>query len=372
MADTNTEDVTNEDDLFKREREQKQHEAERLLVRKQQTRSLRGKTPSYNLLDTQIEPVTAVPSAAPKRLGRRHKPGVPIGRKSSEFHKTKARRTFADPITPEVDATTTGVKLPEVEETMAIKTLDFLFGSEAAVIGIAHDSDGWSWSMENLKQQWSEQPLWSSLLGLGSLVGTMVLPAGLAVRSSMKVGALAVKAGVRTKGGIKAFESFELDKWKKAGFIEKDVTSYAELGGRAGAKRARQAELTRDKYLRNMQRNKQAESGKLDWKDHPVDRLNYEFDKRFSNSYQAHVDPSSLPVQAKKEYHRALNSLWKTDTMGTLFKTMPVAASGPRISAYILGRLNPTLAGKATKDFGKLTAAEKAFGDFSVRLACSV
>ncbi|KKL51776.1 hypothetical protein LCGC14_2292110, partial [marine sediment metagenome] len=246
-----------------------------------------------------------------------------------------------------------------------VKTLDFLFGTEAAVIGIAHDSEGWSWSVDNLKKQWSEQPLWSSLLSTASLVGTMVLPAGLAVRSSLKVGKLATQAGIKAKGSLKAFEASELSGWKASGMIEKDVMSYADMGGAAGAKRLRQLQLTREKSAMKLAAAKERSGEAIPWfkKDKPFERIQYEFDKRFSNTYNALVDEEGAHVQVKRGYHAALNSLWQSNMVSQVFKHMPSFESGTKVQAHLLARVNPTLAGRATKDYGKLSNKEKQFVD---------
>ncbi len=123
---------------------------------------------------------------------------------------------------PEIDAVTGPVKPPK--DGWGVKTLDFLFGTEAAVIGIAHDTEGWAWSVENMKQQWSEQPLWVNLLGTASIAGTMLFPATRALSMSARFGKLATKTG--RYGG----EAAEIAKWKEMGKVDSHVRTFADLG----------------------------------------------------------------------------------------------------------------------------------------------
>ncbi|KKL50790.1 hypothetical protein LCGC14_2301970, partial [marine sediment metagenome] len=208
------------------------------------------------------------------------------------------------------------------------------------------------------------------LLGLGSLVGTMIFPAAKAVTTSMKVGKLATRAGAKAAGGIKALETTELAKWKASGLIEKDVASYAEMGGDAGIRRMRQETMRKTRL-------KKYEEGIADkvargedpvpaWikKDKPFERVKYEFDKQFANTYTSHIGKEKIAMETRRKFHEEQNRLWNSDTVDTVFKNMPDASSGPRIGAYLLGRNNPTLAGKAAKDFGPMSAVDKRWADY--------
>ena len=261
---------------------------------------------------------------------------------------------------PEIDAITGPVKQPT--EGWGMKTLDFLFGSEAAVIGIAHDSEGWSWSVENMQQQWSEQPLWVNLLGTASLVGTLAFPAARALSMSAKFGALATKTA--RYGG----EAAEIAKWKEAGRISDDVASYAQLGdvGSDGSKAVellRKQDYALSRYSDMAKRADAVSRGETTWASSPVARMQHAFDKRFANNYNDAVDLLGTG-SARGKYHRTLDDMWKSDEIGQILGNLPDNAAMPKIQAYMMGRIDPTLAGRAVKEFGKLSTTDRKFADF--------
>ena len=68
---------------------------------------------------------------------------------------------------------------------------NFLIGPEMAVVGAKWDQGSFSWNLENMYQQWSEQPVWVNALNTASLVGTIMLPGWRAAQKSLKMGMLA-------------------------------------------------------------------------------------------------------------------------------------------------------------------------------------
>ncbi len=331
----------------------KDREASILLRRKQQTRKIRGKSSSYTAPSTKAKGSSS--SSFALSSGR--------GSFASSTKGLSALPAFASTKTLEESAVTTDVQPPE--QGWGMKTLDFLFGAEAAILGIAHDSDGFSWNMENARQQWSEHPLWSNLLSLTSLVGTMVVPAGLAVKSSMKFGMLASKVGAL------ALEAKEIETWQKAGMIGLNIKKYNDLGdgfveSKKVVKMLRQNQVSLEKFGKMEARAKRAQAGELSMKLTPLDSAKHHFEKRFSSTYNRLISPTAEGAAAREGYHASLNNLWKSDTLGTLLTTMPEEVAGPKMYAYMLGRLNPSLAPRAAKDFGKLSATEKKFADFHV------
>ncbi len=251
-------------------------------------------------------------------------------------------------------------KVPKEDiKGLGAKTLDFLFGSEAAVIGIAHDSEGWSWNVENLKQQWSEQPLWLNALSMTSLIGTMILPASLAARSSLKFGSLA------TKMGRYGDEAVEIANWKSKGMIGDDkIRRFADFGHQSNktVKTLRRQEVALSRYSAMAERAKKVARGELSWSN-PIEKALHSFEKRFSQTYNAAIGDASMG-DVKSAFHEAHDKLWQNDTIGTILRDMPSEKDGPGIYGYMLGKLAPGIATKAAKEFGPISAKNKKWADF--------
>jgi hypothetical protein len=241
---------------------------------------------------------------------------------------------------------------------VASNTLEFLFGPELGLIGIAHDAEGWSWQVDNIQQQWSENPLWVNALAATSLVGSLLLPSAMAVRSSMKFGKLASKAGKI------ANEADEIGKWKTMGLIaDQNVNTYSQLGGNyeKTIQMLRKQEVALTRYEAMKARAQRAANGDLTWGT-PVEKVQHEFDKRFAQSYNA-VIGNAGNGDIKSQFHAMHDELWKEDTIGTLLSDMPDEKSGPAIYAYLMGRNNPALSGKAKQRFGSLSEKDKLWAD---------
>ena len=262
------------------------------------------------------------------------------------------------PVQTTLEIKSVGSRVPKEQELgLVSKTFDFLFGSEAAILGVAHDAEGWSWSVENLQQQWSEQPLWKNALAMTSLVGTMVMPAGLAARSTLKFGKLATKMG--RYGG----EAAEIAKWKDRGMLgDQSIMTFADLGDDADktVKMLRRQEIALDRYTAMTERAKMAADGTLK---HPVEWGLHQFEKRFSQTYNTMIG-NAANGDVKSAFHDIHNQLWKNDTVGTILRDMPNETAGPAIYAYLMGRVNPNLAPKLTQQMGKLSAKDKKWADF--------
>ena len=243
------------------------------------------------------------------------------------------------------------------EDSITTKTLDFLFGPEAAVVGIAHDSKGWSWSVDNAKQQWAEQPVWVNALATTSLVGTIMFPAALAVKSTFKVGKMATKMKVGT-----ALEKAEISTWKELGMItDQRIGKYADLDPNT-VLMFRKQEVALNSYKRMKIRAERAASDEVL---NPWEKMRHQFDKRFAQTYNALVDDAANGG-VKSTFHEMHNRLWQNDTVGTILREMPDEASGPAIYAYMLGRISPGrgLEKKAVQEFGKLSAKNQKWADF--------
>ena len=241
-------------------------------------------------------------------------------------------------------------------------TMDFLFGSEAAVVGIAHDADGYSWSMDNLKQQWSEQPIWVNALSTASLVGTMLLPATLAIKGAVKTGGLATRAA---KGTAK--ETAELARWIDLDWVGKSVKKYDDIaGGQKAITELRRLEIANTAAAGRMKRAIAVEAGELTWKN-PLDRARHGFEKRFSNTYFEAIngDPASGKYTLRDQFHERLDKLWKREEVGQMMMEMPEEAKGVAISAYLMAKNDPAIAARVARDGTAkgLTKVDKKWAD---------
>ncbi len=334
-------------DTDERDRKRREAESRPLLTKAKQSRRIRGRG-AINQYSKKDED----PASVANPSDRYRTPAVPVN--ESRYR------------SPEMDEVTGELIQPEDEEGWGIKTLDFLFGSEMAVIGIAHDSDSFSWNMENMKQQWSEAPLWSNLLGVASIAGTILWPASMAMKTSMKTGLLASKAGKA------AFEVAEVDRWRKLSIIDEGVKSYVshEALGSKTVRRMRIAEIAKTKQIKRLGRRDKAgeiAAGNDTWGS-PIERAKYEFERRFANTYGDIINSDGAVVDsAKARFARALDSTLGEGTVGKLLESMPVDESQfIPISAYMMSKLNPAVAKKAVGHVGKLTNESKAWADFLV------
>jgi hypothetical protein len=261
------------------------------------------------------------------------------------------------PRTIEVDRVASRIS-EEDTNNVASNTLDFLFGPELGLIGVAHDAEGWSWSVDNIQQQWSENPLWVNALAATSLVGAILLPSTLAVRSSMKFGKLATKAGKI------ANEADEIGKWKQMGLLsDQGVNTYSQLGGdyEKTVQLLRKQEVALTRYESMKARAQRAANGDLSWGT-PVEKVQHEFDKRFAQSYNAAIGQAGNG-DIKGQFHALHDELWKNDTIGTILGDMPDEKSGPAIYAYLMAK-NGHLPASANKQFAKLSDSDRIWADF--------
>ena len=286
------------------------------------------------------------------------KPSGYLGTKSSSGYLGSEGGSRVLPVHKTVDmyAVSNHLSKPE-EDGIVTKTADFLFGPEAAIIGIAHDSKGWSWSVDNARQQWSEQPVWVNALAATSLIGTIVMPATLAAKNTFTIGKMATKMRTGT-----ARELSEIDNWKAMGMLaDQKVSKYADLDPDT-VMMLRKQEVAVNSYKRMKVRAEKAASDEVL---NPFERVRHEFDKRFAQTYNALVDDAANGG-VRSQFHEMHNKLWQNDTVGTLLREMPDEASGPAIYAHLLGRLAPGkgLEQAAVLEYGKLNAKSQKWADF--------
>jgi len=264
-------------------------------------------------------------------------------------------------------------------ETGITDIVNFLVGDEMAIVGAKLDNNGLAWDWEIARKQWAEEPVWVNLLATASLVGTIAFPAMKAVQTSVKFGRAGSMLG---KFGPRAEE---IMKWKKLGAIDA-ATPEAEVS---------------DTFLRMVRTNDYARSKHLDFEAKKiaemegnlevgmplpsgaimghVDKLKWQFDKRFTNSYFEQIDSISKNGAVKKEFVDNLDKLWKNEKLGRFFVDIPEDARGTAIYANlmmksskaidldaVIMRANPGMAAHelvSAKNALKLTPAEQTWAD---------
>ena len=336
-----------EKDLFN----QRSGEMDTAVRRKMHTRDIKGRDSS--ILNTNVDVVPEVETGLPFKLD------------------TTRPDVYLDiPKSPgsDVDAVESGVY---DKDGWGMNAVDFLFGAEAAVIGIAHDADGFTWNMENLKQQWSEQPIWINALSTASLVGTMLLPASLAARAAIKTGSLATKLA---KGTAKEVD--EIARWTDAGWINADtelakgvkkISKYDDFeGGQASITELRRLEIATTAAGKRAKRAAAVEAGTLTWAN-PAQKALHSFESRFSNTYYEAINgtPGSGQKGLREAFHGRLEKLWKREEVGEMLMSLPDASKGKAISAYLMAKLDPGVAARVASDGSArgLTKMDKLWAD---------
>lgn len=319
--------------------------------RKMHTRAIKGRDNS--ILDTNVEMVPELDTGYPTALD------------------TSMPDVFPDiPKSPGTDFDAVESSVYD-KDGWGMDTLDFLFGSEAAVIGIAHDSDGFTWNMENLKQQWSEQPIWVNALSTASLVGTMLLPASLAARATFKTGGLATKLA---KGTAKEVD--EIARWTDAGWINgkdelakgaKKISKYDDFeSGQNTITELRRLELATTAAGKRAKRAAAVEAGTLTWAN-PTQKALHSFESRFSNTYFEAINgqPGSGKYALREEFHGRLDKFWKREEVGQMITNLPDVSKGPAIHAYLMAKLDTGVAARVAADGSAkgLTKADKVFAE---------
>lgn len=265
------------------------------------------------------------------------------------------------------------------DETGVTDIVNFLVGDEMAIVGAKLDNNGFAWDWEIARKQWAEEPMWVNLLATASLVGTIAFPAMKAVQSSVKfgrTGSMLGKFGPKTE---------EIMKWKQLGAIDEAVP---------------EAEVT-DSFLRMIRKNDHARSKHLDFEAKKIaemednlevgmplpsggtvghiDKLKWQFDKRFTNTYFEQIDSISKNGTVKKEFVDNLDKLWKNEKLGRFFVDVPGIDRGTAVYANMLlkggrainldaviSRANPGMGAKElleAKNALKLSPKEQVWAD---------
>jgi hypothetical protein len=250
----------------------------------------------------------------------------------------------AFPITKEMQATAA-----PGDTSISSNIVDFLFGGEMAVMGIQSDTTGLNWSWENLKQQWSEEPLWINALNTASLVGTMAFPAARAAWMSTrfgKVGSLLGRFGS---------QSDELQKFKTIGLLDESVQA-KNLDPKT-LSLLRKQEHYRSHYSDLAGKLEKHRKGEGDFG--VMDKVRMSFAQRFANDYykiaNSIVEGSE---DVRKTFYGNLDNLFKSEDLGKFFINVPEAAAGAKIYKHWLLKQNPNLGSKV-----KLSPQEKEWAD---------
>jgi len=202
---------------------------------------------------------------------------------------------------------------------------NFLFKDTMGVMGAKWDREGFSWDLENAKQQWSEQPMWLNLLATTDLFGTAVFPLGKAAHLSAKYGKVGEALG--TVGS----HVDELQRWKSMDLLDAGHAADLTFDQRRAM---RVFEKNTEKFTAMRDRVAKAEAGTAMG---VKDRMMYEFEKRFSNSYF----DMSQSNNSKVAYNERLDKLWKQENIGQFFVNMPDGQAGPGIMQRWLHQMDP-------------------------------
>jgi len=244
---------------------------------------------------------------------------------------------------------------PQVQNTLApgpdnlaTDTVNFLFGGEMAVTGFKYDTSGLSWDIDNMKQQWSEAPLWVNILNVASLAGTMAFPAARAAYLTTrfgKVGSLLGRFGD---------DATELQKFKDIGLLDKNITS---LDGKARMK-LRQQEVWRGGYEDLKSKLELHLKGEGEFG--PMDKFRLQFAKRFSNDYYKIANSlQDGQEDARQFFYKNLDELSRSEDIGKFFINMPTGEeAGKRIYQNWMHKIRPGLFAAP-----KLAASEKKWAD---------
>lgn len=295
-------------------------------------------------------PLSLLPKQDTEEEGPRFKPAAAIAEKA--IRKTERRKTVLEESRRMEEE---GV-FKEFEGPTARDVVNFLVGDDAAVVGFEWDRDGVSWSLENAKETWAEEPLWMNAMRSASLALNFV-PGAAAINKSMQVGKLgkAARKGFKyvaddptdAEQTFRWFQKFkdegdEINFLREKGYLDEaavDISSKT-LG------RARQEVMAQQKVV---QRNKIAEAiakgeDSYHWGGDEIvisqkDRITNGFNKRFSNSYwkmsNLRADnPASLGVI--KGFHQSLDNFMEVERLGRHFSDVPDALTTGEFDTAIM------------------------------------
>lgn len=220
---------------------------------------------------------------------------------------------------------------------------NFMVGDDMKVVGAKWDQDGFSFSMENFKQTWSEDPLW--LNGLRTLgLGLNFLPPVAAINKSLKVGKLGKSLGKGFKfvdwtqdqanpilKESKWFEAFPQKsdeiKWLKGNKFLNDQIPDVDISDKTLLNARMYASREQDR-ARKLLRRQAIQSGEdnYHWAGQAIpitaqDKVFDKFDSYFANKVWE-ISNATLPkpIQA---FNASLQKFSKGEDIGRFFRDVP-------------------------------------------------
>lgn len=235
-----------------------------------------------------------------------------------------------------------GIKPISHTTKSAVDFANFVVGGEMSAIGMSLDAEGVNWSLEALKHQWSETPLWSNLLNSASLVGTVVFPMAAAARATYKFGKLG-----KMLGNIPS-DVEEIAHFKQLGLLDADVATVSN----DMLYTARVLEHSKTKYSAMSARVEALKEGKPQ---NPIEMARAMFDSKFSNTYYKLSSDSKI----RTAYNTSLANLWKEENLGRFLENAPDDEKvGKEIMKDWFHEMEPTVYPKVN-----LSPEEKKWGD---------
>lgn len=215
----------------------------------------------------------------------------------------------------------------------------FLVGGELSVIGVQQDIQGWSWSWENMKDTWSEEPLWVNLLNTASLGASFIYPG---VKGALK-GTGLIKTSLNT-----------LDNFKSVGLVDNSVTEI----GKAEYKKLDDIMRIREKYFKGRAIDQAIADGKEappELFKNPIDYASYKWRQNFGNEYMRIAGMIGDQELMSTQYYRTVEQLAREQNFGQFFDEMP--KDGQKLYQHFLSRLDSSISAPG------LTQAEKKWAD---------
>lgn len=243
---------------------------------------------------------------------------------------------------PDLPTSIKTLTLPEVqvqapEKNRLVNFTNFLVGGEMSVIGASLDAQGFHWSLDQLKNQWAEQPLWLNLLNSASLVGTVMFPAFQAAKNTYKYGMVGKALGLLPD------TETEIANFKGAGLLDPAAKNVSE----ETLLRLRKLTTAKQKYAdmdtAALDMTNRMENGESI---NPITAAKITFNKQFANGY---YKLTSSP-EIRNAYHGSLDKLWKNENLSQFFIDIPGPEKGKQIYMSHMHEANPELFPKVTLD----------------------
>jgi hypothetical protein len=291
----------------------------------------------YSKYDEKPGEETTAPSRQDRLVGKAVRKGKKvIGKKQ----RTRERFSYYDKDLEGYDGTEMG---PTPEESLR-NVVNFLIGDDLAITGFEWNQNNFSWTAENAKQTWAEEPVWQNVIRLASL-GLNFVPLGAAVNKSMKFGKIGkhilpsksfkvVGKGAEDvldlqKQPVKSFrwfEEFPTEAAEKKWLVDQDylaegATRKALLGARKSVAARQRANklgaistaIAQGKNSFQWGGDRHAITG--------IDKARAMFDKAFANSYWALSNDKGMTL--KKQFAASLNNFYEVENFGRHFANMP-------------------------------------------------